>query len=161
MRSQTVTDPHTLADEIRNTITGPMWHGPALNQALAGLTYAAANTRPIHGAHSIWEIVLHVASWADVARTRLGPSVMRDPVPSKDWPAVPSPSAGSWRLALEQMASAYEALAKHVASLSPDDLARVVPGRDYTVETMLRGVIEHGTYHGGQIVMLKKAMTRR
>jgi uncharacterized damage-inducible protein DinB len=156
-----MTDPRHLAQSIRNTVTGPMWHGPALNEVLAGLTYAAANTRPIHGAHSIWEIVNHISSWADICRARLGPTALRDPVPSRDWPPVPSPSAGTWRITLEQLGSAYEALAKHVESLSPDDLARVVPGRDYTVETMLRGAIEHGTYHGGQIVMLKKAMTRR
>ena len=32
---------------------------------------AEAASRPIPGAHSIWELVLHVAGWADVARARL------------------------------------------------------------------------------------------
>ena len=32
----------------------------------------------------------------------------------------------------------------------------VVTGLDYTVETLLHGVVEHGTYHGGQIALLKK-----
>jgi len=61
-----MTDARQLAQSIRNTVTGPMWHGPALCEVLAGLTYAAANTRPIHGAHSIWEIVNHISSWADI-----------------------------------------------------------------------------------------------
>lgn len=155
------TDPKQLAAEVRRTVSGPMWHGPAISELLTGLTYVAANSRPIPGAHTIWELVLHVASWADIARTRLGPTIMRDPVRSKDWPAVPTPSAATWRQAIELVGSSYEALAIQVASLAPEDLSRIVPGRDYTVETMMRGVIEHGTYHGGQIAILKKALTRR
>ena len=156
-----MTDPKELAADIRRTVTGPMWHGPAINEALEGLTYVAANSRPIAGAHSIWELVLHIAAWADIVRTRLGPTAMRDPVPSKNWPPVPSPSPSTWRLTVEQVGSSYDALATQVASMAPDEMRRVVPGRDYTVEAMLRGVIEHGTYHGGQIAILRKALMKR
>lgn len=155
------TDPRQLATEVRRTTAGPMWHGPAIIELLTGLTYVAANSRPIAGAHTIWEVALHIASWADIARTRLGPTIMRDPIRSKDWPPVPNPSPATWRQAIELVGSSYEALAIQVASLTPDDLTRIVPGRDYTVETMVRGVIEHGTYHGGQIAVLKKALMRR
>jgi hypothetical protein len=154
-------DPKQIASEVRRAVSGPMWHGPSISEALAGVTYVAANTRPVGGAHSIWEIALHVASWADIVRGRLGPTAMRDPVRSRDWPPVPSPSPATWRIAVEQIGSAYDALATHVDSLDPTDFGRIVPGRDYTVETMIRGVIEHGAYHAGQIVILKKALTRR
>ena len=154
-------DPKQLAADVRRTVSGPMWHGPAITELLTGLTYVAANSRPVTGAHTIWELALHIASWADIARTRLGPSIMRDPIRSKDWPPVPNPSPATWRQAIELIQSSYEALAIQVWSLSPEDLDRIVPGRDYTVEAMVRGVIEHGTYHGGQIAILKKALTRR
>jgi uncharacterized damage-inducible protein DinB len=154
-------DPKQLAAEIRRAVTGPMWHGPAIAEALDGLTYVAATSRPVAGAHSIWEIALHIAAWADIARTRLGPTAMRDPVPSRNWPPVPSPSPSTWRMTVEQIGSAYDALATQVAALDPADFGRIVRGRDYTVETMVRGVIEHGTYHGGQIAILRKALARR
>jgi hypothetical protein len=156
-----MTDPKQLALEVRRTVTGPMWHGPSINDALDGLTYVAANSRPVPGAHSAWEIALHIASWADIVRSRLGEAIMRDPVRSRDWPPVPAPSPSAWRLAVEQIGSAYDALADHVDWLRPEDLSRIVPGRDYTVETMVRGVIEHGAYHAGQIVILRKALVKR
>lgn len=156
-----MTDPKQLASEVRRTVTGPMWHGPSVHEALEGLTYVAANSRPIAGAHSAWELALHIAAWADIARTRLGPTVMRDPVKSKNWPPVPAPSPSAWRQTVEQIGSAYDALANQVEWLKSDDLGRVVPGRDYTTETMIRGVIEHGVYHAGQIAILKKALVRR
>ena len=156
-----MTDPEGLAKLVRQTVTGPMWHGPSINESLDGLTYVAANSRPIAGAHSIWEIALHIASWADIARTRLGPAIQRDPTRSRDWPPVPAPSPSAWRQAVEQIGSAYDALANQVDWLKAEDLAKTVPGRDYTVETMVRGVIEHGTYHAGQIAILRKALIRR
>src|SRR5437762_2336414 len=60
-----------LANAIERTITGPMWHGPALAQVLEGVTHDGAAARPLPNAHSVWEIVLHVAVWADIARARL------------------------------------------------------------------------------------------
>ena len=156
-----MTDPKELARLVRQAVTGPMWHGPSIAEALGGINYVAANSRSVAGAHSIWEIALHIASWADIARTRLGEQIMRDPVRSKDWPPVPAPSPATWRQAVEQIGSAYDALATHLEWMKPEDLQRIVPGRDYTVETMIRGVIEHGVYHAGQVAILKKALVKR
>jgi len=36
-----------------------------------------------------------------------------------------------------------------------------VSGADYSVSNLLHGVIEHGTYHGGQIALLKRALEAR
>ncbi len=55
--------PRYLANAITRTVTGPMWHGPALAEVLEGVTPERAASRPIGSAHSIWEIVLHVAAW--------------------------------------------------------------------------------------------------
>ena len=52
-------------------MTGPMWHGPALAEVLEGVTAERAAARPIPGAHTIWEIVLHIIAWAEIARARL------------------------------------------------------------------------------------------
>jgi hypothetical protein len=138
-----------------------MWHGPSIGEALDGITYAAANSRPIPGAHSIWELALHIAAWADIARTRLGERPLPDPPRSRDWPPVPAPSPSAWRQAVEQVGSSYDALANHVEFFTPEALLKIVPGRDYTVETMIRGVIEHGVYHAGQVAILRKALVRR
>jgi uncharacterized damage-inducible protein DinB len=147
-----------LADHITRTITGPMWHGPALAEVLAGVSAAEAASRPIAGAHSIWELVLHVAGWAEVARARL---TSGEPVvPDEDWPAVPAPTPEHWHGAVERLRVSYERLAQTVEGM--DDaalLARVsAPGPRHSAEVMLHGVIEHGTYHGGQIAILRRAL---
>ena len=50
-----------LLDELKRIHNGGAWHGPALREALAGVTAEQATMRPVPGAHSIWELVLHLA----------------------------------------------------------------------------------------------------
>lgn len=147
-----------LANAIERTITGPMWHGPAVAQVLEAVTHDTAAARPVPNAHTIWEIVLHVAVWAEVARARLKGERLGDPTPEEDWPAVAGTTADDWRLALERLGYSHRMLAADTRELADDRLAATVSGLEYTVSVMLHGVIEHGTYHGGQIMMLRKAL---
>jgi uncharacterized damage-inducible protein DinB len=145
-----------LANHIKRTVTGPMWHGPALNEVLEGVTPEMAAARPLAGAHSIWELVLHVTVWADVARARLRGERMSDPLPTEDWPPAGNATATAWTSAIERMCESYRGLADDVKQLDDSRLAEKITGLDYTVSNLLHGVIEHGTYHGGQIAVLKK-----
>ena len=60
-----------LANHIKRTVAGPMWHGPALDELLKDVTAELAASRPVEGVHSIWELVLHVAAWAEISEARL------------------------------------------------------------------------------------------
>jgi uncharacterized damage-inducible protein DinB len=146
-----------LATHLEQTVTGPMWHGPALAQVLQAVTHDRAAMRPIPGAHSIWEIVLHIAVWAEIARARLKGEATGDPTPAEDWPPVSSTSLEDWRIAVERLAFSHRLLAADVRELDDQRLDATVPGLAYSVSVLLNGVVEHGTYHGGQIMMLSRA----
>src|SRR5215208_7054853 len=94
-----------LAKHIERTFSGPMWHGPALVQTLEGITAERAAARPLPGAHSIWELVLHITAWAEIARARLKQQRVGDPSVEEDWPAVGTTDAPDWQLALDQLAA--------------------------------------------------------
>ena len=168
-----------LSNHIKRTVAGPMWHGPALDELLASVSSDQAAARPIAAAHSIWEIVLHVAAWAEIALARLHGQRTGDPAPDEDWPPVPGsdpkfgsdpgPKSGSargpdaaanWQAALERLRESYRALATHTRRLEPSAFDEKVAGADYSVSNLLHGVIEHGTYHGGQIALLKRALEK-
>jgi uncharacterized damage-inducible protein DinB len=147
-----------LATLLERTITGPMWHGPALDEVLANVTATQAAARPIAGAHSIFELVVHIRAWADIPRARLTRN-MPAPTATDDWPAVGETSDAAWRKAVDGMRESYRALAADVRKLDDAALDGNVLGRDYTLYSMLHGVVEHGCYHGGQIALLKKGAT--
>ena len=145
-----------LANHLTRTVTGPMWHGPSLNEVLAGVSHDVAAARPITGAHSIWELVLHVTVWSDIARARLHGARITDPTPQQDWPPAIETTESAWTTAVERMRESYRALADDVKQLDDARLDEKIPGLEYTASNLLHGVIEHGTYHGGQIALLKK-----
>lgn len=145
-----------IAARLERTVDGPMWHGPALAELLARTSTTRAAAAPAAGGHSIWELTLHCASWATIALARLdGRDVGGDPTEDADWPSVPTrPTAADWKAAQESLRAAYHALAAGARAQTPAQLLVRIPGRAYNAATMLDGVIEHGTYHGGQIALL-------
>jgi uncharacterized damage-inducible protein DinB len=147
-----------LAKHLERTVTGPMWHGPALAQVLDGVTHEQAARRPVAEAHSIWELALHVIAWAEIARARLNGQRTADPPPEEDWPPVTATGAEDWRLVVDHMAVSHRLLADAARNLSDEALDAKAPGLDYSVDVLLHGVIEHGTYHGGQIMILRRAL---
>ena len=144
-----------LASLLRRTVTGPMWHGPALSELLDELSVEQAVAHPVPGAHSIAELVLHIAAWAEIARQRLAgdpPQVTA----AMDWPSAEGMDASGWRAARARLHDAYESLADDVERLgdrSPDER---VAGSEQSLHFLLHGVVEHGTYHGGQVAILRK-----
>jgi uncharacterized damage-inducible protein DinB len=159
-----------LANHIERTVDGPMWHGPALLELLSGVPLETARARPLPGGHTIWELVLHITAWSDIARLRLKGEALGDPTPEQDWPPVLDPGsdmppgsdnardAGSaWHAAINRLAESHRQLAADTRLLTEAQLAEMVQGLDYRVENLLHGIIEHGTYHGGQIALLKKS----
>lgn len=146
-----------LATAVRATITGPMWHGPTLRDAVAGLSAEQAARHPIAGAHSIWELVAHVGAWADIARERIAGRRV-DVTPERNFPLVGDASETAWADAVLVMEARYEALADAVASLDADALRREAGAGQPSVGVVVRGVIEHGVYHAGQISLLRRVL---
>jgi uncharacterized damage-inducible protein DinB len=146
-----------IAKRIERTVTGPMWHGPTLADVLESVQHDRAAAKPIAGAHSIWEIVLHITAWVEIARLRVAGQATDDPPPEQDWPPVPASDPAAWRLALDRLGESHRQLAADARQLDDEKLAALVPGLNYSVSVLLHGIVEHGTYHGGQIALLKKA----
>jgi uncharacterized damage-inducible protein DinB len=147
-----------LSNHLRRTVDGPMWHGPSLSESLGGVTAEMAAKHTVRGAHSIWELVLHIAAWAEIARLRLRGPTPHEETTAVDWPPVTDTSAAAWGAAVAALGKSYYALGDDVRSLGDERLIERVPGRDHSVYDMIHGVIEHGTYHGGQIAILIRAL---
>lgn len=157
-----------IADELARAYDGDPWHGTAVVRILDGLSCADAHVHPIPDAHSIWELVLHMAAWTGEVRRRLEGGEPAEPAEG-DWPAPPpAPDDAAWRDAKNRLRSAHESLLATLTQTPPSRLPRVVgtPKRDpamgsgVTCEIMLHGLAQHHAYHAGQIAILKRALGR-
>jgi uncharacterized damage-inducible protein DinB len=86
--------------------------------------------------------------------------------PAQDWPSPESVGGeAAWHRAQDDLAAAQKDLENAVADLDPEDMIRwIADQRDpnvdtgVTVGTLIRGLLQHHTYHQGQISLLKKAV---
>jgi uncharacterized damage-inducible protein DinB len=148
-----------LEDQLRRAFEGNAWHGPAVRELLADITAATAAARPLSSAHSIWEIVLHMATWEEVVRRRLQGETVADLPSEQDWPPLRDSSEAAWSQAVQALEQANRTLRQMIARANEARLAEIVPGKDHSVYVMLHGIIQHDLYHAGQIAVLKKAQS--
>lgn len=147
-----------LADQIRRGFEGEAWHGDPLLELLADVDAKTAAAHPIKGAHSIWELVLHIAAWDDVVLRRAGGTVVKLS-DEQNFPPVKDASEAAWRKTVEGMKQTHDALVKVVAAFPDSRLEEQVPGKKekhHTFYYMFAGIVQHELYHAGQIALLKK-----
>ena len=145
----------TIIDELKIIHDGDPWHGPSMKEVLSGVSAEQAAAKPLANAHSIWELTLHVAAWEGVFMRRLAGLQLKEPEEG-DFPAVTDASEEAWRRTLNRFDEGHRRVIEAAATLTDDRLSEIVPGKDYTVEYMLRGLMRHHVYHAGQIALLKK-----
>ena len=145
-----------ITDLMQRTFYGPAWHGPAVMELLNDLPANEAAQRPLGQIHSIWELVLHLATWKEVARWRIAKNE-RVPTEEENFPAVTDSSEAAWKAAKDKLTSAHEDLRRAIAALPEEGLNEEIPaGGELTHFVRLHGVIQHDLYHAGQIALLKK-----
>ncbi|HKO56128.1 MAG TPA: DinB family protein [Thermoanaerobaculia bacterium] len=144
-----------LLEQINAVYGGPAWHGPALRNLLDNVTEEQARAHPVGGGHSILELLAHVRIWMDVAARRVGGEV----IASRSVDSWPDLASMSFAGEVAELERAQGRFADAVARLGPDDLDKAVPGKKHTIYAEVHGVLQHNTYHAGQIALLKKALT--
>jgi uncharacterized damage-inducible protein DinB len=153
-----VSEAARIADQLRRAFDGSAWHGPALLELLKDVDAAMAAARPIADAHSIWELVLHIAAWDGAGLSRLG-GKKAQLKGTANFPVVPVPPTGvAWRESVEKVKETHATLVGTVRKLSAARLRETVPGKRYDFYHMLHGIAQHELYHAGQIALLKKAL---
>ncbi len=145
-----------IADQLKRAFEGDAWHGPAVLEVLEDVSARAAAAKPIRGAHSIWELVLHIAAWDGAIRRRMEGQALQLS-DEQDFPSVRDTSDTAWRNTLENLKQRHADLIQGVLSMPDHRLTSQVPGKDYDFYHMLHGAVQHELYHAGQIALLKKA----
>ena len=148
-----------LADQIRRAFDGDAWHGDSILELLNGVNAKTAEAHPIKNAHSIWELVLHIAAWDGAVLTRIGGTAIQL-VDEQNFPPVKDTSEAAWGRAIEHAKQTHNELVQAVAAFPDSHLQEQVPGKSqsyYNFFYLFSGIVQHELYHAGQIALLKKA----
>ena len=145
-----------IRGELQRAFEGEAWHGPAVLELLRDVTAQQAAARPIAGAHSIWELVLHIAAWENAGRRRLEGD--RAELPDEEnFPPVSDTSEAAWQQTIEELKIGHSKLYDAITGLEESRLDEPILDGMRSVYITLHGVIQHDLYHAGQIALLKKA----
>jgi uncharacterized damage-inducible protein DinB len=148
-----------ILDQLKHSVDGDAWHGPALAELLSDVKAAQAAARPLPQAHTIWEITLHTTVWMEQIRLRLIGKGRKDLPPEEDWPQQPARTdEASWNAILERLHRAHKELAAEIERVDETRLDQPIMAGFSTVYVSLHGVIQHNLYHAGQIALLKRVL---
>ena len=156
-----MTEVDRIRDQFRRAFEGEAWHGPSVLALLEGVTAEQAAAHPIPGAHSIWDLTLHIAAWERACLRRLqgDPAQLSD---EEDWRPVNDTSEAAWENTKEYLIDTHRQLLEAIAALDEARLNEPIitsSSTSYsTVYVTLHGGVQHDLYHAGQIAMLKKAL---
>jgi uncharacterized damage-inducible protein DinB len=158
-KSQTEKD--RIVDQYRRSFAGQAWHGPSVMSLLEGVTAAQASAHPIPGAHSIWELVLHIAAWESACTRRINGD-RAQLTDEEDWTPVIDTSDPAWDQAKQHLVATHDALLVAVAGIDESKLdVPIVDDPEIPFSTLyvtLHGGVQHNLYHAGQIAILKRAI---
>ncbi len=147
-----------IAEVLRRNMEGDAWHGPAVLELLRDVTAVQAVAHPVPGAHSIWELTLHLGGAYRLVLRRL----RGDTTPlsaGEDWPPVPEPSEENWKAAVAAAREVNEEIRRAVEQFPPARLGELLIAESpYTAWVQFIGLTQHDLYHAGQIALLKRAL---
>lgn len=155
------TEVERIRDQCRRAFDGEAWHGPSVLQLLNGITAQQAASHPIPGAHSIWELTLHIAAWESACRRRLegDRAQLTD---AEDWQPINDMSEAAWESTKQSLIENHRELLNAIGKLDESRLNEPIikdPNTPFSsVYVTLHGGVQHDLYHAGQIAMLKKAL---
>src|SRR5882672_2150813 len=92
-----------IADQLSRAYSGKAWHGPSLRTVLRGVTASQAAQRPAPNAHTIWELVLHIAAWDRVVSERIKSRKTTNLPPNKNFPTVTDTSETARKKTLKEL----------------------------------------------------------
>lgn len=153
-----------IAELVERVVTGDPWHGSNVEQLLRGVSADDAAKRPVPGAHTIWELVLHMTGWAREVRARLDGHDAQQPAEG-DWPPMGTISEERWVEVKRHLFEAHNQLTAAIVAL--DNRSLDEPVRDFRDNALgvglsryltLHGLVHHTVYHAGQLALLKKAL---
>ncbi len=150
-------DVEIMADQIRRAFRGESWHGPSVIEVLADVSAEDAAAHPIAGAHSIWEIVLHMTAGYRLVLRRIRGEHAEFSL-EEGWPPVPALSSAAWRESQRTLEDLNQQLQSAVRTFPVERLSQAL-GSEYSAYTQFCGAPQHDLYHAGQITILRKALS--
>jgi uncharacterized damage-inducible protein DinB len=130
-------------------------------QALAGLDPAHRGVRPAGSPHSVWDLLEHVRlGQRDILDFTLNPKHVSPDWPAGYWPKSLAPADDAeWEKSVREFFQDLQEMENLVSNPRTDLFARVPHGTGQTFLRQVLLLIDHNSYHLGQLVLVRRLLS--
>jgi len=150
-----MTESERLSTLFQNLYNGHPWIDVTLVDVLQNTPAANAQKRVLENCNTIWEIVRHVISWRQNVLQRVQGKVLQTPANNYIEP-VQNTSEKAWADTLKELENTQTQWLAFLQQMETGQLENTYPVNNMTYYEHIQGIIQHDSYHLGQIVLLKK-----
>lgn len=150
-----ISETYRITELLRRTFDGEPWYGPSVMDTLSDVTLEETLNQ-LKNSHTIVELVEHMIAWRTFVIKRLQGENDFEVEQEDSFKNVAAMTTERWQDAVQRLHETQETLMQILSQTSDEKLMEMVAGREYTVDKMLHGIIQHDAYHIGQIVLLRK-----
>jgi len=136
---------------------GNPWLGDSLMTKLKGIDFNLVNKRLPNSNNSIALIVQHLINWRIFMIEKLEENHLFDIElnSTEDWTEITIKNKQEWIRLLDNLIATQNKLIKKLKHKNNDSfLYKKTSGREYNFEYLIEGIIQHDTYHCGQIGLI-------
>lgn len=141
---------------LSEVFEGDPWYGSSIMRKLENVPHVIGFKSCMPDSHTTAEIVLHLIQWKKFALEKLQGNEEYDiEIDSEeDWPKVMISSKEEWENLKRRLVSAQNKIYSVLQEQNDDFLTKKVPGREYDMAYLIRGIRQHDIYHLGQIGLI-------
>ncbi|MBX5439157.1 MAG: DinB family protein [Thermoflavifilum sp.] len=149
-----------LIRDMKSLYAGTPWYGDSMRKILLDVHPAQVFHRPIPEAHCIAELTAHILAWRELLNRRLhgDEDFVVKQKESFDWTRIDPDPSTAWTSLLNALEANQQQIISALEIADDSLLHTKVKGRNYTFLHLIKGVMQHDTYHIGQIALLKKSL---
>ena len=152
---------HLIAS-LSEIFEGTPWYGDSVMKKLENLPHSIGYKTCIPQSHNVSEIVGHLLAWKKFAYEKLKDNKDYDIKLNSemDWPAISINTSKEWEEFKRELVSCQSGIYEELRTKPDDFLDENVPGRNYSFDFLLYGLIQHDIYHLGQIGLIQSQIKK-
>lgn len=150
---------HEFIKEYQEVFEGNPWHGESVLKTLESTPFQLVNYKPQQGFHSIAELVKHLLIWRKFIVEKLNENQEFDIQlnSSLDWEEkVRMETSLEWSRLLEDLKASQKEITSLLSGKKDEWFQQQCPGKSYSNQFMMMGIMQHDLYHLGQIRLIRK-----
>jgi len=151
-----MTEQQHLGALFQNLYNGHPWIDVTLTGVLENIPAEKAQQRVGH-CNTIWEIVVHMIRWRENVLQRVQGAVLKTPANNYIEP-ISDTSDDAWGNTLRALESSQSAWLDFLKNLNLAELDKPYPVSGLTYYEHIHGILQHDSYHLGQIVLLSRLL---